>query len=159
MLSVDVSDDCQTVMTFYATSLQSVVGPHFKAPDVVYLARQWLDASSTLFSALRHCGVLMFGYRRVASCGEDLVRCRRGQVFRRGKLCTGGRLATSSSVTRPVTTIVVLTWVKVPCLQPSADQDSKQSGLALFLCGYMTIEKYSLLSTRCVVCSPFCLMY
>ena len=39
---------------------------------------------------------------------------------------------------------------KVPCLQPSADQDSKQSGLALFLCGYMAIEKYSLLSTRWV---------
>ena len=45
-LSIDISEDCQTVMTFYATSLPSVVGPHFKAPDVVYLARQWLDASS-----------------------------------------------------------------------------------------------------------------
>lgn len=47
VLSIDISDDCQTVMTFYATSLQTVVGPHFKAPDIVYLARQWLDASST----------------------------------------------------------------------------------------------------------------
>jgi hypothetical protein len=46
IMSIDISDDCQTVMTFYATSLQSVVGPHFKAPDIVHLARRWLDASS-----------------------------------------------------------------------------------------------------------------
>ena len=46
VLSIDINDDCQTVMTFYATSLQSVVGPHFKAPDIVHLARKWLDASS-----------------------------------------------------------------------------------------------------------------
>lgn len=72
--SVDISDDCQTVMTFYATSLPSVVGSHFKAPDVVYLARQWLDAlsmsrlgpsvtSSTLMSStdvLRHAARLLF---------------------------------------------------------------------------------------------------
>ena len=36
---------------------------------------------------------------------------------------------------------------QVPYLQPSADQDSKQSGHTHFLCGYMAIEKYSLLST------------
>ena len=52
VFSIDISDDCQTVMTFYATSLQSVVGPHFKAPDVVYLARQWLDASSMSLSSV-----------------------------------------------------------------------------------------------------------
>ena len=46
ILSIDISEGCQTVMAFYATSLQAVVGLHFKAPDVVYLARQWLDASS-----------------------------------------------------------------------------------------------------------------
>lgn len=52
VLITEISDDCQTVMTFYATSLQPLVGPYYKAPDVVYLARQWLDASSMSFPAV-----------------------------------------------------------------------------------------------------------
>ena len=46
--SIDISDGCQILMMFYATSLQAVVGLHFKVPAVVYLARQWLDASGGL---------------------------------------------------------------------------------------------------------------
>ncbi|KAF8549736.1 WD40 repeat-like protein [Imleria badia] len=113
----DISDDCQTVMTFYATSLQSVVGSHFKAPDVVYLARQWLDASNEL----RHAARILFDSGVVKFSDEESCA-------------------------------LVDAWQHhLPCLQPSADQDSKQSGLALFLCGYMAIEKYSLLSTSALV--------
>lgn len=53
LVSIDISVDCQTVMTFYATSLPSVVGPQFKAPDVVYLARKWLDTSSALLPCVQ----------------------------------------------------------------------------------------------------------
>ncbi|KAG6372767.1 hypothetical protein JVT61DRAFT_7165 [Boletus reticuloceps] len=113
----DISDDCQTVMTFYATSLQTVVGPHFKAPDVVYLARQWLDMSNELRDAAR----ILFDAGVVKLSDEESAA-------------------------------LVDAWQHhLPCLQPSADQDSKQSGLALFLCGYMAIEKYSLLSTSALV--------
>jgi len=36
----------------------------------------------------------------------------------------------------------------VPCLQPSADRETMHAALALFLCGHLASEKYSLLSTR-----------
>ncbi|KAH7928777.1 hypothetical protein BV22DRAFT_1058262 [Leucogyrophana mollusca] len=39
----------------------------------------------------------------------------------------------------------------LPCLQPSADKDSAQAALALFLCGYMAGEKYSLMSTNALI--------
>ncbi|KAF5384322.1 hypothetical protein D9615_003314 [Tricholomella constricta] len=35
----------------------------------------------------------------------------------------------------------------LPCLQPTADRESIHAALALFLCGYLASEKYSLLST------------
>ncbi|KAF8065183.1 hypothetical protein FPV67DRAFT_1501698 [Lyophyllum atratum] len=35
----------------------------------------------------------------------------------------------------------------LPCLQPTADRESIHAALALFLCGYLASEKYSLIST------------
>ncbi|KAG6915621.1 hypothetical protein DXG01_010697 [Tephrocybe rancida] len=39
----------------------------------------------------------------------------------------------------------------LPCLQPTADRESTQAALALFLCGYLAAEKYSLLSTSALI--------
>ncbi|KIJ60314.1 hypothetical protein HYDPIDRAFT_177510 [Hydnomerulius pinastri MD-312] len=113
----EISDDCQTVITFYATSLASVVGPHFKAPDVVHLARQWFESSNELRQAAR-------------------------TLFDAGV----ARLSDEESIA------LVDAWQHhLPCLQPSGEKDSGHAGLALFLCGYMAAEKYSLLSTSSLI--------
>ncbi|KAG6827295.1 hypothetical protein H0H92_012460 [Tricholoma furcatifolium] len=39
----------------------------------------------------------------------------------------------------------------LPCLQPTADRESMQAALALFLCGYLAAEKYSLLSVNALI--------
>ncbi|KAG2752664.1 hypothetical protein P692DRAFT_20951730 [Suillus brevipes Sb2] len=39
----------------------------------------------------------------------------------------------------------------LPCLQPSMEKESAKSSLALFICGYMAAEKYSLLSTSSLI--------
>ncbi|KIK98529.1 hypothetical protein PAXRUDRAFT_800852 [Paxillus rubicundulus Ve08.2h10] len=113
----EICDDCQTMIMFYATSLATVVGPLFKAPCVIHLARQWLDSSNEL----RHAARVLFDAGIVRLSDEESVA-------------------------------LVDAWQHhLPSLQPSAEQDSKQSGLALFLCGYMAVEKYSLLSTSSLV--------
>ncbi|KIJ14943.1 hypothetical protein PAXINDRAFT_176598 [Paxillus involutus ATCC 200175] len=113
----EICDDCQTVIMFYATSLATVVGPLFKAPCVIHLARQWFDSSNEL----RHAARILFDAGIVRLSDEESVA-------------------------------LVDAWQHhLPSLQPSAEQDSKQSGLALFLCGYMAVEKYSLLSTSSLV--------
>ncbi|KAF9220526.1 WD40 repeat-like protein [Gyrodon lividus] len=113
----EISDNCQTVITFYATSLATVVGPHFKAPGVVHLARQWFDSSNET----RHAARILFDAGVVRLSDEESVA-------------------------------LVDAWQHhLPSLQPSAEQDSRQSGLALFLCGYMAVEKYSLLTTSSLV--------
>ncbi|OJA15937.1 hypothetical protein AZE42_02647 [Rhizopogon vesiculosus] len=57
-LAEELSDDCQTVITFYSTSLAHVVGASYRAPDVTYLATMWFNstndvrqAAKTLFDA------------------------------------------------------------------------------------------------------------
>src|SRR6202035_5833312 len=42
----ELSDNCNTVMAFYATSLSAAVGPSYQAPSLVFLAKRWFDASS-----------------------------------------------------------------------------------------------------------------
>lgn len=43
-----LADSCNTVVTFYATSLAQVVGSLFQAPSLSYLARHWFESSSQL---------------------------------------------------------------------------------------------------------------
>jgi hypothetical protein len=42
----ELSNDCNTVIAFYATSLASAVGPTYQPPNLVYLAKRWFDACS-----------------------------------------------------------------------------------------------------------------
>ena len=42
----ELSEAANTVMTFYATSLASAVGPSYQPPSLVFLAQRWFDGSS-----------------------------------------------------------------------------------------------------------------
>ncbi|ESK95707.1 hypothetical protein Moror_12521 [Moniliophthora roreri MCA 2997] len=47
------------------------------------------------------------------------------------------------------TNAIVESWQhQLPCLQPTIDRESPTAALALFLCGYLASERYSLLSTN-----------
>lgn len=50
---LELSDDCQTVITFYSTSLAHVVGASYQAPDVAYLATMWFNSSSELSATVK----------------------------------------------------------------------------------------------------------
>lgn len=112
-LAEELSQDCQTVITFYSTSLAHVVGASYQAPDVAYLATQWFDSSNDV----RQAAKTLFDAGIVRLSDEE------SNAF-------------------------VDAWQHhLPCLQPSIEKESAKSSLALFICGYMAAEKYSLLST------------
>ncbi|KAG2359683.1 hypothetical protein BDR07DRAFT_1487951 [Suillus spraguei] len=116
-LSEELSHDCQTVITFYCTSLAHAVGASYQAPDVAYLATQWFDSSNDIRQAAK-------------------------ALFDAGIV----RLSDEESIA------LVDAWQHhLPCLQPSIEKESARSSLALFICGYMAAEKYSLLSTSSLV--------
>ncbi|KAH7909671.1 WD40-repeat-containing domain protein [Hygrophoropsis aurantiaca] len=116
-LHEEVHDDCQTVITFYATSLADVVGSSYMPPDLVYLAQRWFDSSNEIRQAAR----ILFDAGVVRLPDEESIA-------------------------------LVDAWQHyLPCLQPTVDKDSTQAALALFLCGYMTGEKYSLMSTTALI--------
>lgn len=116
-LAEELSHDCQTVVTFYATSLAHVVGASYQAPDVAYLATQWFDSSNDVRQAAK-------------------------TLFDAGIV----RLSDEESIA------LVDAWQHhLPCLQPSMEKESAKSSLALFICGYMAAEKYSLLSTSSLI--------
>lgn len=43
---LELSDDCNTVITFYATSLVQVVGNSYQSPSLAFLAWHWFRCSS-----------------------------------------------------------------------------------------------------------------
>ncbi|KAG1739452.1 uncharacterized protein EDB91DRAFT_1135335 [Suillus paluster] len=116
-LAEELSHDCQTVFTFYSTSLAHVVGASYQAPDVAYLATQWFDSSNDVRQAAK-------------------------TLFDAGIV----RLSDEESIA------LVDAWQHhLPCLQPSIEKESAKASLALFICGYMAAEKYSLLTTSSLV--------
>lgn len=46
-------EGANTVMTFYATSLASSVGPYYQPPSLVFLANRWFDGSNEIRQAAR----------------------------------------------------------------------------------------------------------
>ena len=69
-LKLGISDNIDTVRTFYTTGIGPIVGDEFQSPDLPFLARQWIKSSSTwilaypeLFSLLRQ----LVGHWRTAS--------------------------------------------------------------------------------------------
>ncbi|EIW81457.1 hypothetical protein CONPUDRAFT_124586 [Coniophora puteana RWD-64-598 SS2] len=107
-----LTDDCQTVITFYATSLGSTLGICFQPPDLVYLARTWFESSHDI----RHAARILVDAGVVRMSDEESVMlCDRWQHH-------------------------------LPWLQPDAYKESELAALALFICGSIAVEKYSLLS-------------
>ncbi|KAG2114253.1 uncharacterized protein F5147DRAFT_678636 [Suillus discolor] len=116
-LAEELSHDCQTVITFYSTSLAHAVGASYQAPDVAYLAMQWFNSSNDVRQAAK-------------------------TLFDAGIV----RLSDEES------SALVDAWQHhLPCLQPSIEKEFARSSLALFICGYMAAEKYSLLSTNSLI--------
>ncbi|KIN96873.1 hypothetical protein M404DRAFT_32838 [Pisolithus tinctorius Marx 270] len=104
-------DDCETVITFYATSLQTVVGQHYIPPDLVWLARKWFETTNDVRQATK---VLVdAGVARLN--GEESVS-------------------------------LVRAWEQHLPSSKGSVYDSRASSLAVFLCGYVSVEKHALLS-------------
>jgi hypothetical protein len=84
--SPELSNDSNTVMAFYATSLASAVGPSYQTPSLVFLARRWFDASSESrydqFSYSVHACLKMKYVRPLESCSTlSLLTCLMKQVI------------------------------------------------------------------------------
>ncbi|EGN97892.1 hypothetical protein SERLA73DRAFT_55174 [Serpula lacrymans var. lacrymans S7.3] len=116
-LREELYEDCQTVITFYSTSLAQAVGTSFQPPDISFLSRQWFESSNEIKQAAR----LLFDAGVTRLSDEENMS-------------------------------LVDAWQHhLPCLQPTADKESARAALALFVCGFMAIEKYSLMSTSSLV--------
>ncbi|KAI6166690.1 WD40-repeat-containing domain protein [Pisolithus thermaeus] len=104
-------DDCETVITFYATSLPTVVGKRYIPPDLLWLARKWFETMNDVRQATK---VLVdAGVARLS--GEESVS-------------------------------LVKAWERhLPSAEGSVG-DSEASSLAVFLCGYVSVEKHLFLS-------------
>ena len=150
MIYADSLDDCNSVIAFYATSLAQFVGPSYRPPSLAFLARCWLESSSRksswsplLCSNIAHCSDELRQASRVLidaritrlSDEEANLLADRWQHYR-------------SSLSLAFKPFDLLVSFVVPCLQPDAERESTRAALALFLCGYIATEKYSLFSTR-----------
>ncbi|KAI6129661.1 WD40-repeat-containing domain protein [Pisolithus croceorrhizus] len=104
-------DDCETVITFYAASLPTVVGRRYIPPDLLWSARKWFETINDVRQATK---VLVdAGVARLS--GEESVG-------------------------------LVKAWERhLPSTEGSVG-DSKASSLAVFLCGYVSVEKHVFLS-------------
>jgi hypothetical protein len=149
-VAVGFSDNCNPVITFYATSLAEVVGPSFQAPSLAYLARHWFESTSqpsfeysvyiSILNAvsaaeLRQAARILFdaGIARLSD-EETIVLAEQWQHDRTNFVF--------------IEFIILITSFPVPCLQPDAQKELIPAAMSLFLCGYLAAEKYSLLSTR-----------
>ena len=56
----DLAADTSTVVTFYAASLQEVVGPSYKSPSLQVLAKHWLQSTGKLSELTTTPYVLIF---------------------------------------------------------------------------------------------------
>jgi len=59
----------------------------------------------------------------------------------------------------PYRVINVLSVLAVPCLQPDAEKESITAATAVFICGSVAVEKYSLLSPRSVLRFILCVIH
>ena len=149
-VDIGLSDNCNTVITFYATSLAEVVGPSFQAPSLAYLARHWFESTSQSSFAysvdililnavsaaeLRQGARILFdaGIARLSD-EETIVLAEQWQHD-----CANFGF---------IEFIIPIISFPVPCLQPDAQKELIPAAMSLFLCGYLAAEKYSLLSTR-----------
>ncbi|CAK5284382.1 unnamed protein product [Mycena citricolor] len=126
----ELADSASTVMAFYMTSLSGVVGPHYKAPSLVYLARRWFDSSNELRQAAR-----LLLDASIARLGDDEASSivDHWQHYRK-----------STDWLHPISCSCF--DKSVPCLQPAADRETLAAALALFLCGFIASDKYSLIA-------------
>ncbi|EPQ54828.1 WD40 repeat-like protein [Gloeophyllum trabeum ATCC 11539] len=108
----DLTDNANTVIAFYASSLGALVGPAYQVPSPVFLANAWFNASSELRAAIH----LLFDAGLACLSDEETNR-------------------------------IIDTWQpSLPYLQPEERRLSHTAAMALFLCGYIAVSKYSLLS-------------
>lgn len=138
-----------TVMIFYATSLSSSVGPYYQPPSLVCLANQWFDGSSKcLMYIVKECPLIhlktRFG-RRLDSSSIMLLHAF--LTKKPPQSLINGNIIVRKCI-HQIYSLIAYKSRPVPCLQPSADREATHAALALFLCGYLASEKYSLLSTR-----------
>ncbi|KIL67749.1 hypothetical protein M378DRAFT_73182 [Amanita muscaria Koide BX008] len=118
-----------TVAAFYATSLPGIIGSAFEAPDLCFLARLWLKSPGA---------IVIHMSRLVLKCTAELrPSCR--TVFD----------AVATRLSDDEASVLVEEWqVRLPSLHGNASMDPMSFALALYLCGYIAVEKYSVISTE-----------
>ncbi|KZT28728.1 WD40 repeat-like protein [Neolentinus lepideus HHB14362 ss-1] len=113
MLFEDFADAAHTVIAFYASSLEGLVGSNYQPPSLTYLANAWLNASSELRASIH----ILFDASIAYMSDEDANR-------------------------------LVENWEPLlPYRQPENQNQTHDAAMALFLCGYVAVAKYNLLST------------
>ncbi|TFK73197.1 WD40 repeat-like protein [Pluteus cervinus] len=116
-LFADYTESATKLVSFYSGLSETVVGPTFHAPSLVYLARRWFVSSNEIRSAAR----VVFDNAVTLLSDVD------------------------------VSTLTEEWQLHLPCLQTGAESDSQTAALALFICGYIAAERYSLLPSNLLV--------
>lgn len=149
-VAAGLSDNCNTVITFYATSLAEAVGASFQAPSLAYLARHWFESTSQ--SSFKYSVYVLISNAVSAAELRQAARI----LFDAGI----ARLSDEETIVLVeqwqhdcgififIESIIFMISFPVPCLQPDAQKELIPTAMSLFLCGYLATEKYSLLSTR-----------
>jgi hypothetical protein len=145
-MSSELADATNRVIVFYATSLASTIGHLYQPPSLAFFARHWFDSSSESFEVVT----------LLVSDDTWQMSCVKLPVFYstlKSPTCLMMKPVLwwndGSTIVRHGDQFWLLSnMISVPCLQPPADRESISAALALFLCGYIAAEKYSLLSAR-----------
>jgi hypothetical protein len=148
----DKTDDAQTVLLFYASSLPQAVGKTFQPPSPALLAKSWIMSSREPVLHLPSSGNADFvGLReaearmairvvfdaRVAQMNDDEMM---------GCVDTWMNIRESPGWSRLEGRI--LTRSQVPVSPQNDNMNSIPAATALFICGYIAVGKYSLLSSK-----------
>jgi WD repeat-containing protein 7 len=146
----EFSEDYNAVVAFYATSLAPAVGPSYQPPSLPFLARCWLESPSKHSTSHAHSRFSIvpaqtrYEMGLASSLMLEFLGCPTKKPTSWWK--NGSTIVRFSLCNRSSGYII---WaVSVPCLQPDADREAMRAGLALFLCGYIASEKYTLFSAR-----------
>ncbi|KAJ3759980.1 hypothetical protein EV360DRAFT_81604 [Lentinula raphanica] len=134
----ELSESANTVTAFYTTGLSGVVGSAYKPPNLAFLARRWFESSSMPKAAHTEIDLTLDVHLPFSDELRHSVRLLFDAAVIR--------------LTDEETNAIVDEWQhQLPCLQPTAEKESALAALSLFLCGYLAVHRYSLLSASTLV--------
>lgn len=148
MFNLDLTEGATTVISFYSASLSACVGPHFKSPSLEFLGKLWFEASSKCGSHLPRINAHL---RQMNYDNQsELFSIRPSPTWQMKNLLQLRRSGSIMVNYMSNATMFCLLFIlfSVPSLQPDAEKETENAALALFICGSIASEKFTLLSPR-----------